>query len=91
MTRLICDRTLSFSSGEEVRKYQLVHRKDQGSDISSELNLVRAAAADLGERLAEDDLVSLLDKVSYGKCISLGITRSETLVCLLSALLHLHA
>lgn len=36
--------------------------------------------SDLGERLTEDDLVTLLNKVSYGKSITDNVTRSETLV-----------
>lgn len=36
--------------------------------------------SDLGERLTEDDLVTLLNKVSYGKRITDNVTRSETLV-----------
>lgn len=36
--------------------------------------------AHFGERLAEDDLVTLLNKVSYGKSVTDDVTRSETLV-----------
>jgi len=39
--------------------------------------------AHLGERLAEQDLVSLLDKVSDRKGVLYNITRSKALVCLL--------
>lgn len=34
----------------------------------------------LGERLTEDDLVTLLNKVSYGKSVTDNVARCETLV-----------
>jgi hypothetical protein len=64
-----------------LRKYRLVHRTNRGSVIS--LLLKKRGNTYLGERLAEHDLMTLSNEVSDGERISLNVSRSESLVCLL--------
>jgi hypothetical protein len=60
--------------------FPLVHRTDRGSAISSCPVRYENDPADLGKRLAEHDLMALLDKVSDGESVSLDVSRSEALV-----------
>jgi hypothetical protein len=63
--------------------FPLVHHTDRGSGYQLRDSLDEPKSlAYLGERLAEHDLVTLLDKVSDGKSVSLNVARGETLVCL---------
>ena len=72
---------LSLRHRHKRKKWlRLVHHIDRGSVISH--HQFPAVCTYLGERLAEKDLVALLDKVSDGKGVLEDITGGESLVCL---------
>jgi hypothetical protein len=82
MTLLICDRTLSFSSVEEVTIEKVPARSPYRPRFcSSDKQLVKQDTY-FGEGLAEHDLMTLGHEVSDSESVSLNVTRCEALVCL---------
>jgi hypothetical protein len=89
MTLLICERTLSFSSVDEVTIEKVPARSPYKPRFYSSDKQTRRPDTYFGKGLAEHDLMTLGYKVSNSESVSLDVTRCETLVCLfVSGLLH---